>query len=97
MFNWETTVKNKGRIKQLILEFVGVPGPNGPGDPNGDVVYEVGYDDGGEFIAVEVHTLHFELAGVQAIVAAIQGTSTMGQARDAVEALLIAQLEKAST
>ncbi len=90
MFNWTVVPKDKGRIKQLIIEFTS------PDGPNGDVTYEIGYEDEGEFVSVETRTLHFELAGVQAIVTAIQGTSTMEQARDVIEALLVAQLEKAS-
>ena len=87
MFNWTVVPKDKGRIKQLIIEFVP--------EPNGDVLYEVGYEDGG-FVAVETRTLHFELAGVQAIVEAIQATDTIAGAKQAVEDLLVAQLEEAS-
>jgi hypothetical protein len=101
MFNWINTPKDKGRIKQLILEFVAVPGPDdpagSPGNPNGDVLYEIGHEDGENFIPIETRTLHFDLAGVKAIISAIQGTSTLGEARNAVEALLVAQLERAST
>ncbi len=88
MFDWTVIPKDKGRIKQLIIEFVP--------EPNGDVTYEIGYEDGGEFVSVETRSLHFELAGVQSIVSAIQGTGTMGQARDVVEALLVARLDEAS-
>ncbi len=88
MFNWTVVPKDKGRIKQLIIEF--------EPEANGDVQYEVGYEDEEEFVPVEIRTLHFELAGVQAIISAIQGTGTMEQAKDAVEALLVAQLDEAS-
>lgn len=88
MFDWAVVPKDKGRIKQLIIEF--------EPEANGDVTYEVGYEDGGEFVSIETRTLHFELAGVQAIVSAIQGTSTMGQAKQVVEDLLIEELDEAS-
>jgi len=88
MFNWTTTQKNKGRIKQLIIEF--------EPEANGDVLYEVGHEDGGEFVAEETRTLHFEEAGVQAVVEAIQATTTMGQAKQVVEDLLVAELDEAS-
>lgn len=89
MFNWTVVAKDKGRIKQLVIEFAP--------EANGDVLYEIGYEDGGDFVSVETRTLHFNGVGVQSVVEAIQATDTLVGARDAVEALLVAQLDEAST
>jgi hypothetical protein len=84
MFNWTTTQRNKGRLKQLIIEFT--PSTDEEGNPvnyNGDLMYEVGHMEGSDFVVDEVHT--------------IQSTSTIAEAKQAIEDLLVSQLGKAST
>jgi hypothetical protein len=99
MFDATTTLRNKGRIRRLILELIPTKDDSGGGDDipyNGDIVYDIGHEEDGEFIADESHTLHFGDNGVDLLIGAIQGTTTMGGALQAVESLLLSRVENIS-
>ena len=96
MFDWTETTIDKGRMKSLVIEFEAVPEEGEPDGLNGDINYQLGYMDGEDFVTAKNRTLHFGRSGVLQVVAAIQDTETAGEAKTAVEDLLVTALDNAS-
>lgn len=62
-------------------------------EAGGSIQYDVGYDDAGNFVQTSTHRVNISKSQAIALIADIQATTTVTEARNAVEAFLEALIE----